>query len=204
MAESAASLLRCLAVMRSILLLTALGTAVPAVAFADKPKKGPPPVFKVREIVLDAIVPEQGRLTRRIRFGLPAGWTGDRDPDGRAMRLYGPNGEGRVLVAGALHPSQLTPYLRELKNKHPSAAPSPPQPMTLPGVDPSRGERVTRFEVTGREIGEMVMIEKRSAIVLIVTVVDPEAWPEVQKTMAKAYTTVEVIEVKAKPAPKTK
>ena len=71
--------------MRSILLLTALGTAVPAVAFADKPKKGPPPVFKVREIVLDAIVPEQGRLTRRIRFGLPAG--SFRDEEGAETEL---------------------------------------------------------------------------------------------------------------------
>jgi len=178
----------------SMLALSAAAQAAPAGAGGGGKKKGPPPVFKVRELVLDAIVPEQGRLTRRIRFGLPKGWTGDRDPDGRAIRLYGPNGEGRVLVAGALHPSQLTPYLQELKNKHPSAAPSPPQPMTLPGVDPSRGERVTRFEVTGREIGEMVMIEKRSAIVLIVTVVAPDTWPEVKAMMEKAYATVEVIE----------
>lgn len=179
--------------MRWPILVAALSILASS-AQAAPPRKGPPPVFKVRELVLDAIVPEQGRVTRRIRFGLPAGWTGDRDPDGRAMRLHGPNGEGRVLVAGALHPSQLGPYLQELKNKHPSAAPSPPQPMTLPSVDPSRGERVTRFEVTGREIGEMVMIEKRSAIVLIVTVVDPATWPDVKAMMAKAYSTVEVLE----------
>lgn len=184
-------------------IVSMLALSAPALA-APEPgeKKGPPPVYKVRELLLDAIVPEQGRLTRRIRIGLPAGWTGDRDPDGRAMRLYGPNGEGRVLVAGALHPSQLTPYLQELKNKHPSAAPSPPQPMTLPGVDPSRGERATRFEVTGREVGEMIMIEKRSAIVLIVTVVDPSTWPDVKQMMAKAYTTVEVLEGEAARRPK--
>ncbi len=178
---------------------TALGKPPGAVA----KKKGPPPVLEVRELTLDAIVPEQGRITRKIRFALPKGWTEDRDPDGRAMRLYGPNGEGRILVAGALHPSQLTPYLDELRKQHPSAAPSPPQPMTLPSVDPSKDERATRFEVTGKEIGEMVMIEKRSAIVLIVTVVAPNAWPEVKLMMDKAYTTVRVLDVSPKPEPKT-
>jgi hypothetical protein len=164
-------------------------------------KKGPPPIFEVRELLLDAIVPGQGRITRKIRFAIPKGWTEDRDPDGRAMRLYGPNGEGRIIVAGALHPSQLTPYLDELRKQHPSAAPSPPQPMILPGVDPTRDERATRFEVTGKEIGEMVMIEKRSAIVLIVTVVAPNAWPDVKLMMEKAYTTVRVLDVSPKPAP---
>jgi|GEM_PF-2064306 len=188
--------------MRAFLLsvVSILAFAAPAGAKPAAGKKaGRPPVYQVRELVLDAIVPEQGRITRKIRFALPKGWTGDRDPDGRALRVYGPQGEGLILVAGALHPSQLTPYLTEMKNKHPSAAPSPPQPMTLPGVDSARGERATRFQVTGREIGEMVMIEKRSAIVLIVTVVAPDAWPDVQRMMEKAYTTVEVLDV---PAPK--
>lgn len=191
--------------MRAVLLSFASIFAAFGVARAEpRPTKkaGPPPVYQMRELVLDAIVPEQGRVTRRIRFALPKGWTGDRDPDGRALRVYGPEGEGRILVAGALHPSQLTPYLTELKDKHPSASPSPPQPMTLPSVRSDRGERATRFEVTGREIGEMVMIEKRSAIVLIVTVVAPETWPAVKAMMEKAYTTVEVLDgAEPKPAP---
>lgn len=159
----------------------------------------PPPVYAMRELVLDAIVPDLGRVTRRIRIGVPKGWTGDRDPNGRSMKLFGPDGEGMMLVAGALHPSQLTPYLDDLKTSHPSAAPSPPQPMTLPGVDAAQGERATRFIVTGKEVGEMVMIEKRDAIVLIVTVVDPDAWPAVQPQMAKAYATVQVLD--GAPAP---
>ena len=157
-------------------------------------KKTPPPVYQMRELVLDAIVPEQGRVTRRIRIGIPKGWTGDRDPNGRSIKLAGPDGEGMILVAGALHPSQLTPYLTDLKNSHPAAAPSPPQPLALPGVYADKGERATRFVVTGREVGEMVMVEKREAIVLVVTVVAPEVWPEVQKMMEKAYATLEVVE----------
>ena len=164
-----------------------------------------PPVYAMRELVLDAVVPDIGRVTRRIRIGVPKGWTGDRDPNGRSLKLFGPNGEGMLLVAGALHPSQLTPYLDELKTNHPSAAPSPPQPMTLPGVDATLGERATRFVVTGQEVGEMVMIEKRDAIVLIVTVVDPNAWPTVKPQLEKAYATVQVLDGAAEaPAPSVK
>ena len=182
-------------VLTSVLLCSLSGVAIAAPAS----KKTPPPVYAMRELVLDAIVPEQGRVTRRIRIGIPKGWTGERDPNGRSIRLAGPEGEGMILVAGALHPSQLTPYLTDLKNAHPSAAPSPPQPMTLPGVYADKGERATRFTVTGREVGEMVMVEKREAIVLVVTVVAPEVWPEVQKMMEKAYATLEVLDG---PAPK--
>jgi hypothetical protein len=181
--------------MRALIasLLIGCSLSVPALA-AEGGKKTPPPVYAMRELVLDAIVPEQGRVTRRIRIGIPKGWTGERDPNGRSLKLAGPDGEGMILVAGALHPSQLTPYLTDLKNAHPSAAPSPPQPMTLPGVYADKGERATRFTVTGREVGEMVMVEKREAIVLVVTVVAPEVWPEVQKMMEKAYATLEVLE----------
>ena len=122
-------------VLTSVLLCSLSGVAIAAPAS----KKTPPPVYAMRELVLDAIVPEQGRVTRRIRIGIPKGWTGERDPNGRSIKLAGPEGEGMILVAGALHPSQLTPYLTDLKNAHPSAAPSPPQPLPHPhSTEPRR------------------------------------------------------------------
>lgn len=140
-------------------------------------------------------------INRRVRLGIPKGWTGERHPNGRSMEVFGPNGEGKIVVAGALHPSELHGYLSELKKSHPSAAPSPPQAMQIPGVDPTRGERATRFVITGREVGEMVLIEKDDTIVLIVTVVDPNQWPNVQKLMSRVYPTVQVVNL---PIPKRK
>lgn len=168
-------------------LLAALVFA-PMMASAAKPVK-----LTMRELALMTRASQDlPAINRRVRLGIPPGWTGDRHPNGRSLELVGPDGEGRITVAAALHPSELHDYLAEMKNRHPSAAPSPPQHMTLPGVDPAHGERATRFVITGREVGEMVLIEKRDTIVLIVTVVDPKVWPDVQALLEKVYPTVEI------------
>jgi hypothetical protein len=148
----------------------------------------------VRELALmTAATPDMAAINKRVRFGAPKGWNGDRHPNGRSLTLT--SGEGKILVAAALHPEGLTPYLDELKKTHPAATPSPPEAMTLPGIKPERMERATRFTITGREVGEMVLIEKLDVIVLIVTVVDPNAWAALAPVMAKVYATVEIVDV---------
>ncbi|MEO1337797.1 MAG: hypothetical protein AAFV29_19295 [Myxococcota bacterium] len=152
-----------------------------------------PPALKVRELRLrrpgsaDTIA-----IDRIVRIGLPVGWTGELEDKGRTLRLYGPEGEGKMLVAAALHPSELHLHLTELKSAQPSATPTPPEKLDIPGIRPLMGERATRFAIKGREMGEMVLIEKRDTIVLIVTVVDPNAWPRVRRLLAKAYPTVAI------------
>lgn len=181
---------------RLLLMIVALGLTPSADA---RPPKNPPPVLQMRELAL--ITRAQAKMAavnKRVLFAAPKGWTGDRHPNGRSMTLHGPKGEGKIVIAAALHPEGLTPHLDELKRLHPSAAPSPPQQMTLPGIRANLGERATKFVVTGREVGEMVMIEKRQAIVLMVTVVDPEVWPDVQKLVAKTYSTIDVVNVDSK------
>lgn len=168
------------------LLLLSLGAAPPR------------PTLHLRELALMTRATEHmAAINKRVRFGVPKGWTGDRHPNGRSVTLAGPEGEGKILVAAALHPEGLTEYLSDMKARHPAATPSPPQHMTLPGIRPELGERATRFVVTGREVGELVMIEKRDVIVLIVTVVDPKAWPDLEPVMQKVYPTVEVVDVDA-------
>jgi hypothetical protein len=152
--------------------------------------------LEVRELALmTAATPDMAAINKRVRFGVPKGWTGDRHPNGRSLTLAGPEGEGKILIAAALHPEGLTPYLDEMKKSHPAATPSPPEAMELPGIKTERMERATRFVITGREVGEMVLIEKKDVIVLIVTVVDPNVWAAVQPVMAKVYPTVEVVDV---------
>ncbi len=138
-------------------------------------------------------------IHKRVRVAHPEGWTGELQSDGRSLRLFGPEGEGMMLIAAALHPSQLTPYLKALKNRHPSAAPSPPMALSLPGVRTDLGERATRFVITGKEVGEMVMVEKRGVIVLMVTVVDPNAWEKLMGIMARCYPAIEVEDVASRP-----
>ena len=150
--------------------------------------------LQLRELALmTAPTPEMAAINKRVRFGVPKGWSGDRHPNGRSLTLT--NETGKILVAAALHPEGLTPYLDEMKKAHPAAIPSPPEAMTLPGIKPERMERATRFVITGREVGEMVLIEKYDVIVLIVTVVDPNAWAELKPIMAKVYPTVEIVDV---------
>jgi hypothetical protein len=165
-------------------------------AIGSSPSKST--TLQLRELALmTAPTADMAAINKRVRFGVPKGWTGDRHPNGRSLTLSGP--DGKILVAAALHPEGLTPYLDELKQKHPSATPSPPEAMTLPGIKPERMERATRFVITGREVGEMVLIEKHDVIVLIVTVVAPNAWAEIQPVMQKVYPTVEIVDV---PIPK--
>jgi hypothetical protein len=162
------------------------------VAILSAPDKGT--TLHVRELALmTAPTPEMAAINKRVRFGTPKGWSGERHPNGRSLTLT--SAEGKILVAAALHPEGLTPYLDELKKSHPAATPSPPEAMTLPGIKPERMERATRFVITGREVGEMVLIEKLDVIVLIVTVVDPNAWALLAPVMAKVYPTVEIVDV---------
>lgn len=100
-----------------------------------------------------------------------------------------------MLVFAGLHPSHLGPVLGRLRAAHPSAAPSPPQKMDLPGLRPEMGERATRFVITGREVGEMVLLEKHDTILLIVTVVEPAAWEALAPVLERVYPTVNIREM---------
>lgn len=157
---------------------------------------GPPrnqPRLKVRQLELKRPASKDTvEVHRVVSVGVPAGWTGELEALGRAIRLYGPEGEGKMLVAAALHPSELGVYLDQLKREHPSAAPTPPERIALPNVRTELGERATRFAIGGREVGEMVLIEKLDSIVLIVTVVDPNVWPRVRRILTKTYATVDI------------
>lgn len=140
---------------------------------------------------------------RRIEIGAPKGWTRATDPRLPELELVGPNGEGRIIVYPGLHPSHLGPILDRMRREHPSAAPSPPEPMALPGLRPELEERATRFIITGRELGEMVLLEKHDTILLIVTVVTPDAWEALKPVLAKVYPTVTITDIKRpKPTPK--
>lgn len=181
--------------VKTMIACVAFGGLAPALAEASGKKKAPP-VLTVRELVLRAPPSQgQGAVDRRVRVGLPRGWTGERAPDRRSLRVFGPEGEGKILVAAALHPAELQTYLEELKSAHPSAAPSPPQAMTVPGIRLELGHRATRFVITGREVGEMVMLEKGNTIVLFAAVVEPDAWPPLAEELARVYATLEIVDV---------
>lgn len=157
---------------------------------------GPPPVLRLRafEIHSDG-APGVPAVHRRIQIGAPAGWTPSSPPGVPELELRGPEGEGRILVFAGLHPSHLGPVLARLKEDHPSAAPSPPEPIAIPGLRPEMGERATRFAITGHEVGEMVMLEKHDTILLLVTVVEPKAWEALAPVLAKVYPTVTVTDI---------
>lgn len=163
---------------------------------AAPPAASKAPVLSLRELRL-----QLPGVSKRVRFATPKGWTGDEDeePDLRSIRLSGPDGVGQMWVVAAAHPSELGEYLTELKNQHPAAAPSPPMAVQVAGIDPKRGERATRFVITGKESGELVMIERGGVIVLFATIVEPDAWPELQKVLARCYPTVEVAELGPRP-----
>jgi len=138
-------------------------------------------------------------LKRRVSVGTPSGWTPEFAREGPSLRLYGPEGEGMMLIAVATHPSQLGPYLDELAKKHPSSLPGPPQTMSLPRLVPLMGDRATRYVVSGRQAGEMVMVERRDAIVLVATVVKADAWAELSSLMQKVYESIEIHRERIKP-----
>ncbi|MCB9653215.1 MAG: hypothetical protein H6729_03670 [Deltaproteobacteria bacterium] len=183
-------------------------TSATSFAKSTKPKHVAPPeklpALRLTELEVRTLpqpVPSgpkrQPGLHRRVRVAVPADWTPEAEDDGRSIRLFGPSGEGRILIAVALSPVGLNEYLSELKRTHPSVAPSPPMAMDLPGIRPDLGERATRFLIDGPEKGEMVMIERNDAIVLMVTIVEPSAWPNLAKVLARCYPTVEVATVAA-------
>ena len=97
-----------------------------------------------------------------------------------------------MIISAVLHPSYLGPILARLRTEHPSAAPSPPETIDLPGIRSELGERATRFAITGREAGEMVLVERHDTIVLWVTVVTPDAWQRLKPVLARAYPTLEI------------
>jgi hypothetical protein len=148
-----------------------------------------------RELEVSAIpAGETAPVRKKIKLLHPSGWSGDDDLDASYVRLFGPNGEGELLVAVVLTPDALGEHLTRLKNAHPSAAPSPPQFIEVKGIDPQKGERATRFEITGREVGEMVMIERGGVIVLYAAIVSPDAWPDLKTRLQKCYPSVKVSE----------
>lgn len=134
---------------------------------------------------------------RQIQFGAPRSWTptgvGGARPE---MVLAGPEGEGFIAIYAGLHPLHLEPILERLRKEHPSAAPTSPQLLSLPGLRTDLGERATRFPIAGREVGEMVLIEMNQTIVMVVTVVAPTAWRRVKVAVAKMYPTISIVDPK--------
>ncbi|MBI3178185.1 MAG: hypothetical protein HYZ27_00905 [Deltaproteobacteria bacterium] len=151
----------------------------------------PPPVLAMLELSVRGRTPK-GLVDKAVRVAIPKGWEGDIEDDGRSIMLSGPEGEGEILVAAVAHPSEIGAFLAELKGRHPGAVPSPPQFVEVPGIDPDKGERATRFEVTGRELGELITIERGEVIVLFATLVDPNAWEGLAQVLARCYPAVEV------------
>jgi hypothetical protein len=157
-------------------------------------KKGPPPVVSLVQFRL--WTPEG---IRTIRVAHPKGWTGDYEADHRSIRLFGPNGEGEMLIAVALHGSELQGYLQDLKKRHPGSVPSPPETIEVPGIDPDDGERATRFVITGKEAGELVMIEQQGFIVFFGTLVTHDAWTDLSRQLKAAYPSVSISEPQKPP-----
>jgi hypothetical protein len=154
-----------------------------------------PPDLVTRELAVSAMSRDTHAPVRmRVKLAAPKGWTGDDALDASSIRLLGPNGEGEILLAVVMTPSALGEHLTRLKNAHPAAAPSPPMAIDVKGIDPQRGERATRFVITGKETGEMVMIERGGVIVLYASIVAPDAWPALKPLMERCYPSVQVIE----------
>lgn len=132
------------------------------------------------------------KMDKIIRVALPKDWTGDIEASKRSILLFGPKGEGEIFVGVVSHPSQLGVFLQRLKKRHPSSVPSPPSAIDVPGIRPHKGERATRFEVTGRELGEIVTIERGEVIVMIATIVQPNAWASLAPIMKTTYPSIRV------------
>lgn len=97
-----------------------------------------------------------------------------------------------IQVALLLHPEELQSYLGELSRQHRGSVPSPPEPMELPQIRIELGDRATRYTITGRQAGEMVLIERRGALVLFATIVAPTFWAEVSAWLPSVYESVRV------------
>lgn len=132
------------------------------------------------------------RIAKQVRFEAPSAWTGDRERDRRSVTLYGPDGEGTARIALLLQPSELKARLDALARRHPGSEPSPPEVIELPQIRAALGDRATRYPITGRQVGEIVLIERREALVLVAIVVRDEAWPAVSTWARRLYESVEV------------
>jgi hypothetical protein len=152
-----------------------------------------PPVLALKSVT---VAGERG--TKVVRFATPRHWTAEEAIEPRSVRLVGPDGEGEITILVATSPAELGTLLTRLKSQHPGAQPSPPAAMKVAGIDPIKGERATRFIITGRELGEMVLIERGGAIVLFATIVEPDAWKDLSKIMARCYPTVAVEDAEAR------
>lgn len=174
--------------------LLALGALlqVEAAAGPPKPKAAPPPAVSLVEL---SAFTQAGRAA--VRVAHPSGWLGDYEADRRSIRLVGPEGEGEIFIGVAHHGDELGAYLQDLKRRHPGSVPSPPETITVRGVRPEAGERATRFLITGREAGELVMIERAGLMVLFATLVTHESWPELKRQLDRCYPSVEVGPVRA-------
>jgi len=157
-----------------------------------------PPVVALVELKVRSLNLHGQPVSKLVRVAHPKGWEGDVDEDGRAIRLIGPDGEGEIVVAAVGHPSELGAYLDDLRERHPGATPSPPSHAKIQGINAEKGERATRFEITGAELGEMVMIERGEVIVLFAAVVVSDAWPAVKAQLERCYPTVQVTDRAAK------
>lgn len=161
--------------------------------------EGPGPTSPPELILTELQIRHRGTaelpsIDKIVRVGLPKGWTGDREASGRSILLFGPRGEGEIFVGVVSHPSQLGVFLQRLKKRHPGSVPSPPSAIEVHGIKPHKGERATRFEVTGRELGEIVTVERGEVIVMIATFVAPNSWAQLSSIMKSAYPTVAVSE----------
>ncbi len=178
-----------------VLLVGSLGTASAAPP-SGRPKISPPPVVSLVELTAFTT---KGRAS--VRVAHPSGWVGDYEADRRSIRLVGPAGEGEVFIGVAHHGDELGNYLQELKTRHPGSAPSPPETIAVRGVKPEAGERATRFIITGREAGEIVMIERAGVMVLFAAIVTHESWPELKKQLDRCYPSVEIGTLRPAPGP---
>ena len=139
--------------------------------------------------------PREGEVVhRRVLLQTPPGWTAELEPSPRLQRFFGPQGEGRILAAALTHPEQLSVVLDELRRTHPGSVPGPPEPLELPRLVPVMGDRATRYAITGRQLGEMVMVERRGIIVLVAVVVEPASWERVSGLMSQVYRSIDILD----------
>jgi len=185
-----------------VLALSVLGVAFSVTVAQTKPDL---PELRVTSLEIrnrgSKSIPKMDKI---VRVALPKAWTGDREANKRSILLFGPEGEGEIFVGVVAHPSQLGVFLQRLKKRHPSSVPSPPSAIDVPGIRPHKGERATRFEVTGREFGEIVTIERGEVIVMIASFVMPNAWAKWGPIMKRSYPSVSVSDRKTAPAKRGK
>jgi hypothetical protein len=150
-----------------------------------------PPVLALRSVTLA----KEG-TTKTVRFATPGLWKPASAIEPHSVRLVDPERRGEITVLVATQPQELGVLLSRLKDENPNAQPSPPEFVKVEGIDPEKGERATRFIITGDKAGEMVMIERGGAIVLFATIVPADTWKELRSIMARCYPTVAVQEEK--------